>query len=98
MTVFVDALMHRGWQMHGRPIPTCQLFADTDDHDALHAIAQAIGLKPTWARNGARGPHYDLTPAKRAQAIAAGAVPVGRSLAVQIWRARTARGREERRA
>lgn len=96
MTVYVDALGHNGWQMHGNPVQSCHMFSDGGDHDELHAIAQAIGLKRTWFRNGSGTPHYDLTPGKRAQAIAAGAVPVGRSLAVRIWRAQKPRLREIR--
>ncbi len=94
MTVYVDALMHNGWQMHGRPVQSCHMFSDTEDRDELHAIAQAIGLKRAWFRNSGRTPHYDLTPGKRAQAIAVGAVPVGRSLAVRIWRAGRTHGDE----
>lgn len=44
----------------------------------LHVFAQGIGLRRAWfqpGRNASR-PHYDVTDAKRAAALAAGAVPV----------------------
>jgi hypothetical protein len=88
MTVNVDALMHSGWQRHGRLIQHCHVFSDAEDHDEFHAIAQTIGLKRAWFGNGGRMPYDDITPGKRAPANAADAVPVGRSLVVRIWRAR----------
>jgi hypothetical protein len=52
------------------------MVADTDEE--LHAMAQAIGLKKSWAQkmNSANQyrRHYDLTPRKRALAVDAGAV------------------------
>ena len=91
MIASVDAPMHSGWQRHGRPIQHCHIFSDTEDHDDLHAIAQTIGLKRARFRNGGHTPQYDFTPGKRAQATAAGGVPVGQSLAVRIWRRRRPR-------
>lgn len=101
MTAYVDALMHSGWHesgRNGRPAQSFHMFSDTEDHDELHAIALVIGQKRAWFLNGGRTPYYHLTPGKPAQAITDGAVPVGRSLAVRIWRVQTSRGREERRA
>jgi hypothetical protein len=95
MTVYVDALMHSGWQMHGRPIQSCHMFTDAEDLDELHVIAKAIGLRRAWFQGRASTPRYVLTPGKRAQAIIAGAVPVGRSEAVRIWRKLRARPRQE---
>lgn len=49
---------------------------ETDEHlAALHDLAGRIGLKRSWFQNK-RTPHYDLTPNKREEAIAAGAVEV----------------------
>ncbi|WP_041642529.1 DUF4031 domain-containing protein [Azoarcus olearius] len=96
MTVYVDALGLNGWQLHGRPVQSCHMFCDGEDHEELHAIAQTIGLKRAWLRSGGGRPHYHLTPGKRVLAIAAGAVPVGRSLAVRIWRTQQTRIRENR--
>lgn len=50
---------------------SCHMVGDTAEE--LHALAEKIGLKREWFQNRRRLPHYDLTPAKRAAAIAAGA-------------------------
>jgi hypothetical protein len=44
------------------------------DLDELHAFAAAIGLRRAWFQDAGRWPHYDVTAAKREDAIAAGAV------------------------
>jgi hypothetical protein len=44
------------------------------DLDELHALAAAIGLRRAWFQDHGRWPHYDVTTAKREEAIAAGAV------------------------
>lgn len=49
----------------------CHLWADTVEE--LHALAARIGLRRSWFQSHTRLPHYDLTPSKRALAIAAGA-------------------------
>jgi hypothetical protein len=41
--------------------------------DALHTLAERIGLKRSWFQEHPLLPHYDLTPGKRKEAIAAGA-------------------------
>lgn len=46
----------------------------SDDVEALHKIARKIGMKREWFQNKPGFPHYDLTPTKRARAIAAGAI------------------------
>ena len=58
MIAYVDALMHSGWQRHGRPIQHCHVFSDTEDRDELHAIAQAVGLKARLVSE--RRPHAPL--------------------------------------
>ena len=51
----------------------CHLTADTPEE--LHAFAARIGLKRQWAQVSRKGIlHYDLTPGRRRQAIAAGAI------------------------
>jgi hypothetical protein len=42
----------------------------------LHAFAAQIGLKREWFQDKKGHPHYDLTPSKRKQAIAHGAIAV----------------------
>ena len=68
MTIYVDPL---------RPYPQewCHLATD-GDLDELHTFARRIGLKRSWFRAHPLPPHYDLTAAKRARALNAGAVPV----------------------
>jgi hypothetical protein len=48
----------------------CHMMADTIEE--LHAFAKRIGMRRDWFQ----GDHYDLTPSRRAQALACGAIPV----------------------
>jgi hypothetical protein len=86
--IYVDPLMHNGWIMRGRAIANCHRFTDEVELEKLHELAQKIGLKRDWFQNKPRLPHYDLTPTKRAAAIAAGAMPVDRRQAVALWQSR----------
>lgn len=90
MTVFVDPLSCRGWRIRGRDVPNCHLFTDEVDLTDLHALASAIGMRREWFQDARSAPHYDLTPSRRAAALAAGAVAVDFRRAVRIWRARRA--------
>lgn len=71
------------------------LTADTEE--ALHEFAARIGLKREWFQPSSTRPeahHYDVTDAKRDEAILAGAIP-------ETWREGAARRRaagEARRA
>ena len=50
-----------------------------DTLEELHAFADKIGLRREWVQiKGKILPHYDLTPNKRQQALAAGAVEIDR--------------------
>lgn len=40
--------------------------------DDLHALAARIGLRRAWFQPHPIAPHYDLTPSKRDEALAAG--------------------------
>lgn len=90
MTIYVDPLMHNGWILRGRAIANCHLFTDQPELTELHEFAQRIGLKRDWFqwKDAFSLPHYDLTPRRRAVAIAGGAVEVDRRQAVQLWRFR----------
>ncbi len=90
MTVYVDELQEYGWVLRGRKTPSCHMFTDTLDIEELHRVAAVIGMQRRWFQDKPAAPHYDLTPARRAAAIAAGAVPVDRRKAVETWRARRA--------
>lgn len=75
MTVYVDdmRLPARVGRIEAR---WSHLMADTDAE--LHAFAASIGLRRSWAQYpGTWKSHYDVTDSKRAQAIRAGAVPIG---------------------
>jgi uncharacterized protein DUF4031 len=67
----------------------CHMFADEADCSELHAMAAKIGLRRSWFQ----GDHYDLTPGRRAAALAAGAKAVTREEAVVIWRSQPKRVR-----
>jgi hypothetical protein len=45
-----------------------------EDLDRLHDLARRIGLHRGWFQNKPGFPHYDLTPSRRVQALAHGAV------------------------
>ena len=58
-----------------------------------HAFAASIGLRREWFQDHPSAPHYDLTPAKRALAVANGARETTRR-ALAIERNRRARAIE----
>lgn len=58
----------------------CHLMADSDAE--LEAFARRLGLNKAWRH----GDHYDLTPARRAKAVQAGAVEVTSRDLVRIRR------------
>jgi hypothetical protein len=90
VTVYVDDLVHWGWRLRGHEVASCHMFCDAVDLEELHAFAERIGLKRAWFQPHRLAPHYDLTPSRRADAIAHGAVAVDRYAAVEIWRGRRA--------
>lgn len=65
---------------------SCHLYADTEDE--LHRFASRIQLHHAWFQGHDRLPHYDLTAAKRAWAVRAGAVEVTSRQMVERLRAR----------
>ncbi len=90
MTIYVDPLLDHGWMLSGRMVKSCHMFTDSVELDELHALATRIGCRRTWFQNKNQTPHYDLTLSRRVDAIAAGAVPVTRRQAVELWRKRQA--------
>lgn len=73
--VMVDEL--RRWP-HARPpfhLGSCHLTVD-GPIDLLHSFAKRLGLRREWFQDHALAPHYDLTPRRRGEAIALGAVEV----------------------
>lgn len=91
--ICVDPLLNHGWRMYGKAIPSCHMFADGLDLEPLHELAKAIGLQRRWFQGDGSTPHYDLTPSKRAAAVAAGAVELTIHEAVKVWQATRAAAR-----
>lgn len=54
---------------------SCHLFTDGAIEE-LHAFAAKLGLRRGWFQPHHILPHYDLTPARRAKAVALGATEV----------------------
>lgn len=103
MTVYVDDMRLKA--RVGRITALwSHLIADTEEE--LHAFAAELGLKRSWFQKpkglDGRSPakphslkaqmwHYDVTDAKRDQAIAMGAIPITLRQSIEIIRARHAR-------
>jgi hypothetical protein len=84
--ILVDDLHEYGWVMRGRKTPSCHMVSDTSPEELIE-FAKSIGLRETWFQDPAKFPHFDLTPSKRAKAIANGAVAVsGKTLVVWAFR------------
>lgn len=84
MTVYVDDMRARVG-----PMVMCHMLADTDDE--LHAMADRIGVDRRWHNKPPKAStsHYDISLAKRAIAVAAGAVEITRrEAAAMAWRRR----------
>lgn len=82
MTVYVDNVRIPASVGRYKDRRWCHLFSFDDDPTELHALAAGIGLRRSWFQNKdryGRSPwlnHYDVTEAKRAAAIRAGAVEI----------------------
>lgn len=86
MPVYVDEARHPFGRMM-----MCHMMADTTEE--LVAMADKIGVARKWMQKpGTAMEHFDISKGKRAEAIAAGAVPVNsRDLGMLIQRKRTAK-------
>jgi hypothetical protein len=85
MQVYVDALVDYGWRLG----PSCHLHVQPGDEEALHAMADRIGLRRGWFQAHGTMPHYDLTEYHRRLAIQSGAIPIDRATTVKnirLWR------------
>jgi len=89
MAVYVDDMYRSPLGRLGR-MKMSHMYADTERE--LRDMADLLGLRREWEQNPGRGrhrAHYDVSMAKRAEAIRRGAVPVTmRELAriVSRWR------------
>lgn len=83
--IYVDKLLH--WPGAKPPFHrgSCHLTSDACDAE-LHAFAALLGLKREWFQPHRVANHYDLTPRKRARALALGAEEM--SMMEQIRRRR----------
>ena len=78
MSVYVDQSIYS----YGR-MTMCHMIADTLDE--LHAMADRIGVARRWFQDK-RIPHYDICKAKRAMAVAAGALQPDRAAFVAVMK------------
>ena len=88
MAVYVDELKSyplAKWR-HGK---ACHLIADTVAE--LKGFAVSIGMREEWFQPRS-SPHFDLTEELRAQAVAAGAIELGRREFVAKLQALRAKG------
>ena len=86
MTVYVDNVQIRASVGRFKDRVWCHLLSDDPTHTELHALAQSIGLRRSWFQPpkaftfGGPTPwwrgHYDVTEAKRREAVLAGAVEI----------------------
>lgn len=59
----------------------CHLWCNPGDEEALHVLAESIGLKRAWFQDKPGFPHYDLVPSKRDLAIQSGATETD----LKVW-------------
>ena len=84
MAVYVDDMYRSPMGQYGR-MKMSHMAADT--HDELMAMAERIGLNPSWLQDaGTRREHFDVSMTKRREAIAAGALTVSMRELVGLMR------------
>jgi hypothetical protein len=89
MNVHVDSLRPCATRPFWPYNQSCHLYATPLHAEDVHALAAKIGLKREWFQPKAVIPHYDLTPGKRVEAVAAGTIEVNdRTLVrhMRLWR------------
>ena len=77
MTVMVDELVAWPTKISCFKSGSAHLTCDGDIKE-LHTFAARIGLRRKWFQDHPLAPHYDLSPKRHADALAAGAVFVPR--------------------
>lgn len=84
MSVYVDEPVYPFGRMM-----MCHMLADTTEE--LLAMADRIGVARRWLQHGGTWKeHFDVCKSKRALAVAAGAIEVGREKIVEVMRTRRA--------
>jgi hypothetical protein len=92
MTIMVDNLVawpgkaKSGGRYFGSGKESCHMTTD-GDMEEIHAFAARIGLKRAWFQEHKILPHYDLTPARRAAAVRAGAVEMNGTDMLRAYKA-----------
>ena len=86
MTVYVDNVRIKASVGRYRDRSWCHLLTDDPTHEELHELAARIGLRRSWFQRpmamGRHTPdawwrgHYDVTEAKRKEAVLVGAVQI----------------------
>lgn len=85
MAVYVDKLISTVPTPQWRFSFACHLVADTTME--LHAFARRLGLRSEWYQlSQGKIPHYDLTAAKRKQALILGASEISGRELIQMFR------------
>lgn len=85
MTVYVDTLRNTTPTKKWRHSQACHMIADSTEE--LQEFAGRLKLLPWWMSDrGKATEHYDLTPAKREEALASGAVEVSSRQLVELIR------------
>lgn len=79
MPVYVDASANA----FGRMV-MCHMMADTPEE--LRGMANRIGVALRWFQGSASAPHFDIAKAKRALAVAGGAVELDRRAFVDMMK------------
>jgi len=87
MTVYVDSIVQWPTRLRCFRQGSCHLAADTLEE--LHTFARRLGLRRSWFQDHPVLAHYDLTPGRRAAAVALGAVELeGKEMIRRIGRRR----------
>lgn len=71
MSVYIDKAKNKYYRF-----TMSHMIADTPEE--LHAMAAKLGLMKKWFQDDASVPHYDIAQTKKMQALALGAVELGR--------------------
>jgi len=86
MTVYVDNIVQWPARLRCFRQGSCHLAADTLEE--LHTFARRLGLRRSWFQDHPVLAHYDLTPGRRARAVALGAVETDGKSLVRLLRRR----------
>ena len=85
MAIYVDSLMTTSKKFCGG-YKACHMATDGDLKE-LHDFACRIGMRRSWFQDHPRIPHYDLTEARREEAIRLGAEAIsGRDFVIKCVR------------